>query len=408
MQPEAGWTKTTNPHKRRESNRSSRNKQDPDSCVSRYQNGFSHGQGASQTDVVGNKENKENKENMENMENIAYDQQTRSTVKKSRIITSNGTSTRLTFEASKSVVNTQVRSAVAQKPRGTEASASTVAAPMPSNALCAAILDALANDNRDDDEHRTMKFCSAVETWQAYKKKIAVFGVIAELFVEGATASPSVQCVISSSGTVEVISTHEQILDGQMYKGCEFPANDAYNQQLVAYGHQVASFLASQGVVDNMGIDFMGVPCEDGSWELQALEINLRLCGTTHPLMTLKLLTGGALDPSSGLYVTHRGENRYYVATDNLEDASLQALTPGDLVEVFRENHLHYNPKTEVGVVFHLLSCLSEWGKVGMTAIGSSREEAHRLFDEACELILDVSTLCSSANMQNVPQMHMF
>ncbi|MGC9505140.1 peptide ligase PGM1-related protein, partial [Baaleninema sp.] len=37
---------------------------------------------------------------------------------------------------------------------------------------------------------------------------------------------------------------------------------------------------------------------------------------------------------------------------------------------------------TETGTVFHLMGCLSEFGKLGLTTIGNSPEEADKLFDE--------------------------
>lgn len=247
---------------------------------------------------------------------------------------------------------------------------------------------------RDDprDAHRTMYFCSPIETWKTFVPKIYIFGAIAELFVENATASPSVQCAIDSSGQVEILSTHEQVLQGQTYKGCVFPANDGYNQLLQTYGHRIAEFLSSQGVVDNVGVDFMCVPTTEQEWNLQALEINIRLCGTTHPFMTLKLLTGGALHLPSGKYRTHRGETRYYVATDNMEDPSFTSITSADIIEIFSAHNLHFSHATHVGVVFHLLGCLSEWGKVGVTAIGKSREHAQLLFDQTREVLIEVIT----------------
>ena len=67
-----------------------------------------------------------------------------------------------------------------------------------------------------------------------------------------------------------------------------------------------ARVLASYGVVSRFGIDFLvwrQGPHEP--WQVTALEINLRMGGTTHPYLALQFLTGGQLDPATGLFILH-------------------------------------------------------------------------------------------------------
>ena len=56
-------------------------------------------------------------------------------------------------------------------------------------------------------------------------------------------------------------------------------------------------------------------------WKVFALEINLRMGGTTHPYLALQFLTGGQLDAETGLFLSPRGMPKYYHATDNLNSA---------------------------------------------------------------------------------------
>jgi len=53
--------------------------------------------------------------------------------------------------------------------------------------------------------------------------------------------------------------------------------------------------------------------------------------GTTHPMMTLRLLVDGFYDATTGLYCLegNRNEHRYYIATDNLLSPLYRGLTPG-------------------------------------------------------------------------------
>jgi len=74
------------------------------------------------------------------------------------------------------------------------------------------------------------------------------------------------------------------------------------------------------------------------------------------------------------------GQAVYYSATDNLTAPQLRGLLPADLIDIVAEAALHYDPARLRGSVFHLLGCLSEYGKLGMTCIGRSAEEAEAVY----------------------------
>jgi hypothetical protein len=96
---------------------------------------------------------------------------------------------------------------------------------------------------------------------------------------------------------VKILSTHNQILggpNGQIYLGCHFPADENYRLQLQELGLKIGKIIAQEGAIERYGVDFVAVKNpETLVWDLQAIEINLRKGGTTHPFMTLKLLTNG-------------------------------------------------------------------------------------------------------------------
>jgi hypothetical protein len=52
-------------------------------------------------------------------------------------------------------------------------------------------------------------------------------------------------------------------------------------------------------VTGRFAVDFARVR-QNGRWKPHALEINLRLGGTTHPFFALQALTDGVYDPLSG------------------------------------------------------------------------------------------------------------
>jgi len=232
-----------------------------------------------------------------------------------------------------------------------------------------------------------LSFQCDTESWDHYSHRIPELGAIVEAFVEGEEKrSPSVQGRINPNGDVEILSTHDQILggpDGQIFLGCRFPADDDYRLRLQDYGYAVGEMLAAKGALERFSVDFLAVRQPDRSWDLQAIEINLRKGGTTHPFMTLKMLTGGRFDRQTGLFLSQRDEPKYYIATDNLQNDHYKGLLPIDLMEILTSHRLSFNSSLETGSVFHLIGCLSEFGKLGLLSIGNSLPEAESLYNQA-------------------------
>ena len=250
------------------------------------------------------------------------------------------------------------------------------------------------------DRFQFLNFAGQGETWVNYSSRIPELGAIVEAFIEGEEKrSPSVQGRINPDGQVEILSTHDQILGGpggQIYLGCRFPASEAYRLRLQEMGWQIGKNLAEKGALERFGIDFITV-CETNSkgeetWDIQAIEINLRKGGTTHPFMTLKFLTSGRYEISTGLFYSQQGRPKYYVATDNLQKDSYRGLLPNDLMEIIAEHRLHFDTGTETGTVFHLLGCLSEFGKLGLTSIGDSPQEAEAIYNRVVKILDEETT----------------
>lgn len=232
---------------------------------------------------------------------------------------------------------------------------------------------------------RELEFSVPTETPEGYFEKFARMGGIVEEFVEAPEkASPSCQMRLSPKGEVVPISTHDQILggpSGQVFLGCTFPAHDSYRLRVQEAGLRIGGVLARYGVVGRCAVDLLVFrSTSEEEWKLVALEINLRMGGTTHPFLALQFLTGGQLDRESGLFHSTSGHAKYYRATDNLKSEACRGLLPDDLIEILTVNKLHYSHGTESGVLFHLIGALSEFGKLGMTAIANSREDTDDIY----------------------------
>jgi len=239
---------------------------------------------------------------------------------------------------------------------------------------------------------RTLEFAVPWETHQNYFQKFSRMGGIVEEFIDAAIKiSPSAQLRTSPHGEVLPTSTHDQILggpSGQVYQGCSFPAHEDYRMAIQHRGILVGQVLASKGVVSRFGVDFLAYrDTADEPWKLTALEINLRVLGTTHPYLALQFLTGGQLDTESGQFISLSGRPKYYMATDNLRAATYRGVLPEDLIDIVTDNGLHYSHRTESGVLFHLIGALSEYGKLGLTVIASSPEEVQDLYARTLDVL---------------------
>jgi len=227
-------------------------------------------------------------------------------------------------------------------------------------------------------------------SYEQYAAKFAERGGIVEAWIDAEEQqSPSVQLRITPTGTIETISSHDQVLGGatgQRYLGARFPAKEDYRRAICDSALRIAEVLRAKGVLGRFGVDFVCVR-ERGAWRHYAIEINLRKGGTTHTFQTLQYLTDGRYDAANGLFFTPQGEARCYYATDNLVRATYRRLTPPDLIDVAIEHNLHFDRTTLQGVTFNLIGAVAEFGKLGIVSIARSAAEAETLYHRAVQAL---------------------
>jgi hypothetical protein len=244
-----------------------------------------------------------------------------------------------------------------------------------------------------DQRLRSMSFEQPGTPLAAYLAKLAERGGIVEERISGVELrSPSVQLRVTPNGNVELLSTHDQLLGGptgQRYLGCRFPADFQYARAISADATVIGKRLAREGVLGRFALDFVVVKDERGGWTPYAIELNLRKGGTTHPFLTLQFLTDGRYDPVTALFMTPAGRERHLVATDHLESPLLRGLSLDDLFDIVARHGLHFDQARQSGIVFHMISCLTEHGQVGLTAVGDTPDRAEALYRRAERTLLD-------------------
>lgn len=229
------------------------------------------------------------------------------------------------------------------------------------------------------------------ETWEHYLQKFATMRGIVEAWVTGSEAcSPSAQMRITPLGTLEAISTHDQVLGGatgQKFLGSTFPARSGYRLAIQEAARRVGEELCKRGALGRYGVDFVTCRQPDGSWRNVAIEINMRKGGTTHTFQTLQYLTNGQYDPATGEFRIPSGEHRCYYATDNFHSPALRRLIPEDLIDIAVEDDLHFDQSSMEGVTFNLIGALAEFGKLGVVSIAATPDDALQRYRRTVQVL---------------------
>lgn len=216
---------------------------------------------------------------------------------------------------------------------------------------------------------------------QKYLKKYFEFGgIVEEWLMLQDTYSPSAQLSILPNGAVELVSTHEQILDEetkQTYLGCRFPAKLKNRDLIGADAIKIGKYLSKKGIMGRFAIDFV-VNHKEGKADVRAIEINLRKGGTTHPFFMTKLLTNAVSKKDGLLYVDDR--KVFYYAYDNIKHPEYAHLDAKTLIEIVKKTGLEYDPETKTGVILHLLGAVKKFHKFGAVCIARSPKAAEQLY----------------------------
>ena len=181
-------------------------------------------------------------------------------------------------------------------------------------------------------------------------------GIVEERVSGEELRSPSVQIRVTLLGEIELLSTHDQILGGrtgQSYLGCRFPADRARGSDRVRGAPSERCWPSG---ASSAGSRSTSSSRSDGRWTSDAIEINLRRGGTTHPFLTLQFLTDGQYDADSSRFLTLTGDERHLVATDHFADESLKGLRLADFLRPGRRLGDALRPGPRAGVVFHMMS----------------------------------------------------
>lgn len=243
---------------------------------------------------------------------------------------------------------------------------------------------------------RGLQVSAGADDPESYLERFRHTGGIAEEFVEDVQKVVSGQVRINPRREVILTSTHDELRGGRTgldSVGCVFPADGRWRRQVQEAALRVGHVLAGKGLVSRLSVEFLaGAGAAGRPPSLAGTEVNLGVGGSTHPLLAVRFLTGGQIQPETGLFQSPSGREKFYRATDNLHSEAYRRLIPEDLIDVLTTGKLHYSPRGEAGALFYMLGAISELGRVGMVAIGNSREEADASFSRTVAALDDAAS----------------
>ncbi|PYQ46321.1 MAG: carboxylate-amine ligase [Acidobacteria bacterium] len=218
----------------------------------------------------------------------------------------------------------------------------------------------------------------------SYLERFGKVGGVVEEIVDGVEKVVSGQVRINPRGEVILTSTHDELRGGHMgleSVGCLFPADERCRPYVQEAALRVGHVLAGNGLISRLSVEFLVCAGAGGrAPRLVGTEINLGVGGSTHPLLAVRFLTDGQLEPETGLFRSPSGEAKFYRATDNLHSDAYCRLLPEDLIDILTVDELHYSAHGETGALFYMLGAISELGRVGMVAVGNSHDGADAIF----------------------------
>ena len=111
------------------------------------------------------------------------------------------------------------------------------------------------------DRVRSMQLESVKLTLAGYEAKFEQNGgIVEERIVGEELLSPSVQLRVLPDRSLELLSTHDQLLggaSGQTYLGCVFPADPAYSRLISEPAVVIGERLAKEGALGRFALDFV-------------------------------------------------------------------------------------------------------------------------------------------------------
>lgn len=212
-------------------------------------------------------------------------------------------------------------------------------------------------------------------------------GGVLERYLAGDVVSVQLSLLPGLEPSAEIVSTHHEVfhkVEKTEYAGCSFPASAYLRRGLHHYGYIFSRFLERERFIGRLDIDFLVEERADsGQINLYAIDLNVRRGNTTSPLRTVELLTDAHYDLDQGKLVKGGNFERCYVSDDDFGLGMFAGCSAKDVLAMAAYGGLHYNQGEHCGLIFQMLSGVSESGSVGVVSVARTKREAREQLERA-------------------------
>ncbi|MBE1493577.1 hypothetical protein H4696_000677 [Amycolatopsis lexingtonensis] len=235
--------------------------------------------------------------------------------------------------------------------------------------------------------------CSPLMATDDFLRHVVTTGAVAEQVIPGDSTgrsrSPSALGYLHRGGgaLVDFLATHDQITGAAGdFMGCRFPADAAYRVRVGKHARAVFDHLAGLGVTGHVGVDFVAYPGKRTP-RVDAVEINLRQTGSTHPRRMVSAVRRGSWT-AEGTFVDPLGQQVFYKGTDSLHSSRWAGVSSTALLGALRSApKVGFQQRTGRGTIPHLWSSLEPYGKIGGTFIGTSAADCDSIESDFVTLL---------------------
>lgn len=192
-------------------------------------------------------------------------------------------------------------------------------------------------------------------------------GAVVEEWLQNTIASPSIQVQVFLDKNWKIVSSHDQILEGEekWYIGCKYPQKSLRKKRLTSLVKNVrkfTNFLIANGFIGFFGLDFIVTNEQKIYWT----EANIRKPATFYPRIIAEKLNNGTL-------------NRvFYIATDY----TIPKFKGAKFLQLKKEfSQLLYPMKgKKEGAILYNVGALKDAGRFDIVCIGQTERSASRIY----------------------------
>ncbi len=248
------------------------------------------------------------------------------------------------------------------------------------------------------DRVRVMELESTTTPLDAYLAKFQEgAGIVEERIVGEEIRSPSVQLRVLPDGGVELpldARPAARRRERQSYLGCTFPAAPEYARAITQQAALIGQHLAGLGALGRFAVDFVVVRETSGAVDAVRHRAQPPQGRDDAPVPDAAVPHRRPLRSDHGP-VPHAARPREAPGRDR-PPRGRAAPWAGTVRPVRHRRPARdssFDQSRQVGVVFHMISCLTEHGRIGLTAVGDTPSEAGRRYRDAERILLEEARL---------------